>query len=333
MKISLEALEAHVSAYFRTLGAAERECEAATEMCVDAELRGHRSHGVRLLRNISIEYGLGAERRGDVEITRLSPSAAVVDGGYRLSPYVHREAVDHLSAMAKESGVAAVSVRHAGVSGALGYLVERVASRGLVALAFNSTPLVVVTPGTVKPTLGTNPLAIAVPRAEQPPLVLDMATSAIAFNEVMRRRAIGESIPEGVAVDESGEPTTDPVSAVGQDGRGRLLPFGGHRGYGIALMLELIVSALVTGRTAEAKRGRELHEPDDFGALYLAIDPVALGDPPAGGVAVESLLTEIVGAGGRLPGEQSRQRRERLLASGCIELDEDALAVLGLASA
>lgn len=329
MEISLSALQQRVTDYFAALGATEEESAAATEMCLDAELRGHRSHGVRLLHNIATEYALGKARRGAIEVIHETPTSAIVDGGYLLSPHVHREAVDLLARKARQAGVAIVAVRSAGVSGALGYLVERIAAQGLVAIAFNSTPLVVVSPGTTTPALGTNPLAIAVPRGQRHPLVLDMATSAVAFNEVMRLRTVGGELPDGVALDEDGALTTDPWAAVGADGRGRVLPFGGHRGYGLALMIELIVSGLITGRTAGVKRGDEVHEPDDFGALYLAIDPSLLGDPDVGAAAIEALLDEIAGAGGRLPGERSRELREAHLAAGSVILDENACAVLG----
>lgn len=329
MEMPIAALRQTMLTAFEELGAPREEAEVATEMCVDAELRGHRSHGARLLRNIATEYRQGAPRRGEISIENETPASATVDGGYHLSPYVHRLAVDLLAEKAAATGIAMVGVRHAGVSGALGYLVERVADRGLVAIALNSTPLVVVAPGTTQPVLGTNPIAIGLPRPSGQPLVLDMATSAIAFNDVMRLRTLGGTLPEGVALNAEGVPTTDPNAVVDAQGRGRLLPFGGHRGFGLALMIELIVSGYVTGRTGAVKRGDVVHEPDDFGALYLAFDPRLLGDG-SGEAAVENLLGEIVDAGGRLPGENSRLARDARLAAGTVELDENAMGVLGL---
>lgn len=330
MEIPIDDLHGMLVGAFEAMGAPPDQAHAAAEMCLDAELREHRSHGVRLVRNIATEYRLGESRRRPLTIENETPASAVVDGGYQLSPYVHRVAVDLLATKAATVGVAMVGVRHAGVSGALGYLVERVARRGLVAIAFNSTPLVVVAPGASQPALGTNPLAIGLPRPGADPLVLDMATSAIAFNNVMRLHALGERLPEGVALDAQGAPTTDPRSAVDAQGRGRVLPFGGHRGFGLALMIELIAAGYVTGRTGAVKRGEALHEPDDFGALYLAFDPVLLGDASEAESAIEQLLSEIVASGGRLPGEQSRLRREAHLAAGTLDLDENAADVLGL---
>lgn len=328
MRSTLTDLRSRLENAFCGIGAPPDQAAAAAEMCIDAELREHHSHGVRLLRNIATEYRTGAARRRALTITSSTPVSAIIDGGYNLSPFVHRTAVDLVADKAAASGLAMVSVHRAGVSGALGYLVERIADRGLIAIAFNSTPLVVVAPGTTVPTLGTNPLAMAVPRAEGTPLVLDMSTSSIAFNKIMRARSLGAEIPADVALDAAGHPTTDPDAAVDAQGRGRLLPFGGHRGFGLSLMLELVVSAFVTGRTGAAKRGDVIHEPDDFGALYLAIDPALLGSLEEGNAAVESLLAEITAAGGRLPGESSRMIRDEHLAAGSIELDDEAHAVL-----
>lgn len=330
MDISLLELERRVAAYFRDLGAPEEEVSAAVEMCIDAELREHRSHGVRLLRNIATEYRLGADRRRGIRVERPLPAAASVDGGFHLSPFVHRLAVDEAITLAGTSGIGVVNVSHTGVSGALGYLVERIARAGLVGIALNSTPLVVVPPATSAALLGTNPLAIGVPRRGAEPVVLDMATSAIAFNEVMRRRSLGQPLPEGVALDGAGEPTTSSADAVDERGRGRVLPFGGHRGYGLALMIELIASGLVTGRTAADKLGDEIHEPDDFGAVYIAIDPRALGADAAGFAANDRLISDIVAAGGRIPGDHSARLRTAHTVAATVTLDDAACEVLGI---
>jgi L-2-hydroxycarboxylate dehydrogenase (NAD+) len=328
MEIPLSALRGRAEEFLTGLGVPPDEAATGAEMCIDAELRGHRSHGIRLLRNIALEYERGAPRRGPIRMISETPASAVVDGGYHLSLHVHRLAADLAAEKAERVGVAVTSARHAGVSGALGYLVERGAARGLVMIALNSTPLTVAPPGTSRAALGTNPLAIGVPRSDGPPVVLDMATSAIAFNEVLRRRAAGESLPDGAALDENGEPTTDPAEVVDATGRGRVLPFGGHRGYGLALMIELIVAGLATGRTADVKRGEVVLEPDDFGGVYLAFRPELIGEPAIGTVAVEKLLADIAASGGRIPGEQSRMLRDENLANQTVELAPEAHALL-----
>lgn len=330
MKVSLDSLRADVRAVLTGHGVPESEADAGVAMCIDAELRGHSSHGVRLLRNVLAEYARGADRRRPVRLVRETPVSAHIDGGFHLSWFVHRFAAETAVSKATQTGVAVVGVSNAGVSGALGFLVEQIAAQGFVGLAANSSPVTVVAPGASVPGLGTNPLALAVPRRTGAPLILDMATSAIAFNQILRLRENGQPLPAGVAVDGAGELTTDPDAAIDpRSGRGRILPFGGHKGYGLALMLELMVSAGVSGRTGEDKRGPVILEPADFSALYIAYRPDLVGDPELALDATERLLDELRSEGVRIPGEASQGRRERCLQDGMVDLDEDAARLLG----
>lgn len=327
--ISIQVLHDQILGVMIDRGVPVEEAHAGAEMCVDAEVRGHTTHGVRLLRNVLAEYANGASRRGPIRIIHETPASAQLDGGFHLSWFVHRMAADLVAEKANEAGIAIVSVRNAGVSGALGYLVERAARKGLVTLALNSSPLTVVAPGSTTPLLGTNPMAIGVPRASGSPLVLDMATSAISFNQVLQSRDNGSQLPMGVAVDSTGAPTTNPASAIDDaTGRGRILPFGGHRGYGLALMLELLVSGAVTGRVAEDKRGEVILEPSDFSAVYISYRPDLVGDPVAGDDATERLVKALVAQGARIPGEASRARREETLRRGEIEVDPAGIELL-----
>ena len=156
-----------------------------------------------------------------------------------------------------------------------------------------------------------------------------MATSAVAFNQILRLRDSGESLPEGVAAGGDGQMTTDPAEAIDPvTGRGRILPFGGHRGYGLSVMLELMVAAGVTGRVAADKRGPVVLEPADFSGLYIAYHPGLVGDPEAALDAAERLIAELRDSGARIPGEISRVRRERCLADGEVEVDRQALDLL-----
>jgi LDH2 family malate/lactate/ureidoglycolate dehydrogenase len=300
-------------------------------MCLDAELRGHASHGLRLVRNLIAEYTVANPRRTELRIVSETPSSARVDGGYHLSLFVHRHAVDIAIEKATNTGIAIVSVANAGVGGAVGYLVERIAAEGLFAVALHTTPSTVVAPGTRIPALGTNPIAFGIPRGTHPPVILDMATSSIASNQVRQLAAAGADLPRGVALDEEGEPTTDPKRATdAESGRARILPFGGHRGFGLALMLELLVSGGVTGRTGEGKRGPSVMEPGDFAAIYIAYRPEIVGDPASSNAAITSLIEELENEGARVPGENSRRLRDERLASGVLELTDEVREILGV---
>lgn len=331
MRITLEELNERVVSLLTSHSVPAEEARVGARVCIDAELRGHASHGVRLLNNVIAEYDSGSHRRNQLCLTHETPASGQVDGGFHLSLYVHDFATTVAINKALEVGISIVSVRNAGVSGALGYFAERMALAGLVGIALNSTPITVVAPGSYVPTLGTNPLALAVPRATQDPVVLDMATSAIAFNQVKGLRDLGERLPEGVAVDAEGRATTDPAEAIDpSSGRGRILPFGGHRGFGLAFMLELLVSACVTGRVADLKRRSTFPEPADFSGLYLAYQPSLVGDRMQAREATEDLLQELVIQGTRVPGEVGRARREECQRHGFVDLSHEAAAVLDL---
>ncbi len=329
MRVELEVLDRVLREVFLAHGAPEHEAAVGAQVLLDAELRGHTSHGVRLARNVVGEYGRGADRRGELRLLQETAVSARVHGGYHLSLFVHRHAADLAASKAESSGIGLVSVSDCGVSGALGHLVERIAAQGLIGMAFNSSPAVVVAPGSAVPSLGTNPLAVGVPRRNASPLVLDMATSAIAYNEVVRRRDAGQALPDGVANGADGIPTTDPTAAIDPDsGRGRILPFGGHRGYGLAMVLELLASGGVTGRVGADKRGPVVGDPADFSGLYLAYQPGLVGDPDSAAEATDRLVAELGDFGARVPGEVARTRRERCLAEGVVDVDDAGLRTL-----
>jgi L-2-hydroxycarboxylate dehydrogenase (NAD+) len=329
MRISIDQLRERIVRTLTAHGVPAKEAVIGAEMCIDAELREHRSHGVRLIRNVLAEYAQGSARRSPLSIAAETPVSAQVDGGFHLSWYVHQRAVDLAIQKANESGIGLVSVRNAGVSGALGWLAERIAQQSLVGIVLTSTPVTVVAPGTAIPTLGTNPIAIGFPRANGMPLVLDMATSAIAFNQIRRLRELGQPLPAGVANGPDATPTTDADAAIDPvSGRGRILPFGGHRGYGLALMLELLVSAGVTGRAGSTKRGPVVLEPSDFAAIYLAYQPTLLGSVDSMDIAATELIAELESLGARIPGENSAHLRAHARADGFVEVDDTALALL-----
>lgn len=333
MHIPIDVLRTVVADELSEVGVPPEQVEVGVEMCLDAELRGHRSHGLRLLRNVRSEYAWGADHRRDLTVLSETAVSARIDGGFQLSWWVHRTAVDLLVDKASAIGIAVVSVSNAGVSGALGHLAERIADAGLVGIAMNSSPVTVVAPGSSVPALGTNPLAIGVPCLGGPPTVLDMATSAIAFNQLMRFGEAGRALPPGVASGPDGQETTDPGLAVDTaSGRGRILPFGGHRGYGLSVMLELMVSAGVTGRTAPEKREGPVLNPMDFSGLYIAYQPELVGDLADASSATEALAKDLDSVGARFPGQASRALRAEALRSGMVEVETESLDALTPAS-
>jgi LDH2 family malate/lactate/ureidoglycolate dehydrogenase len=279
---------------------------------------------------VSREYARGADRRGPVVVERETAVSASIDGGFHLSLWLHDMAAQMAAEKALRAGVGIVAVRNAGVSGALGVHTLRMANeRRVVALAINGSPSVVVAPGTAIPTLGSNPLSVALPRSSGGlPVVLDMATSSIAFNAVMMARASGEKLPEGVAVDEEGVPTTDPARAVTGRGHGRLLPFGGHRGFGLSLMIELLVGGGVSGIIGQKKITDFIPEPDQFPGIYLAYQPEIFAGGAHLDASIDQLLGDLRTANVRVPGSRSLTSYAEAVLLGHLHLPPETIAVL-----
>jgi LDH2 family malate/lactate/ureidoglycolate dehydrogenase len=180
----------------------------------------------------------------------------------------------------------------------------------------------------VTPLLSTNPLTIGIPRPGQAPLILDMATSAGTFSQVMMAQRDHTPLPAGVAVDPQGHPTIDPFKAVDEANRPHLLPFGGYKGFGIELMIELLCDACLGTPSGKSKLRAGLDPIVDNG-LYLAFLPDLFVERAVFDAQVSQLIADLhdssKGAGSsevRLPGEESQQRKAALLRTGTIEIEE-----------
>ena len=247
--VAAEALQDLLTAIYRAHGVPADEAEIVAEHQVTSNLVGHDSHGV-------IRTGLYVGRidRGDIvpgapfEVERRTPSTAVIDGNWGFGFVQTTRATDLGIEMAREHGVAALTIRYQGHMGRLGAYAERAAAAGMIMLLTADSgrgPKSVVPLGGAQARLGTNPLCIGLPTGGDP-LVLDMATSAVAGGKVMLARNQGERLGRGWLVDRDGRPTTDPNDYFAG---GALMPMGGdqaHKGFGLSVMVE-VLCGLLTG--------------------------------------------------------------------------------------
>src|SRR3989441_5456532 len=233
---------------FRHFGVPEEDARTAATVLQSSDLRGIDSHGVARLRSYFDMLRLGRiEPVANVTIVRESPSTATVDGGNGLGLVVGPKA----NAIAIEKALAAgsgwVSVRNSNHYGIAGYYVLQALERGLIGWAMTNTAALVAPLWGADRMLGTNPIAIAFPGEREPPIVIDMATCAVAYGKVEIARRAGKPIPTGWAIDRNGRSTTDPDAMI--DG-GALLPLGsdrergGHKGYGLAVMVDVLCAVL-----------------------------------------------------------------------------------------
>jgi L-2-hydroxycarboxylate dehydrogenase (NAD+) len=302
-------------------GAAGQPAALQAHWLAEADLRGHPSHGLQRLPVIAHRIDAGLSRPNAVpEIDWRTPSVAVINGGRALGPSVGMFAVESLAERAKTTGSALAAVHNANHLGLLALYVEALARRGLIGVVLTTTEPLVHPWNGIPAMVGTNPIAIGVPTDVQP-FVLDMATSAVSMGKILAHRHRRQPLQPGWAVDELGQPTTDPGAARA------LSPFGGAKGYGLAVALGLIVAAASGSALGPEITGTlDTETVCNKGDLFVCLDPAVLGtdDQAARTSYLETLRATpaVNGTNGvSIPGDQARARRALALEEG-VEVPE-----------
>lgn len=245
------------------------------------------------------------------EVTELSPAIVRVDARFGYSQLAFEVGSKVLVAKAKQIGIAAMSINNCFHFSALWPEVEALAAEGLAALAMTPSHSWVAPAGGTKPVFGTNPIAFAWPRPGKYPFVFDFATSAIARGDIELHRRAGKALPAGWAVDEIGQPTSDPSAAL----RGAMLTFGGHKGSALSAMVELLAGPLLGDLTSieSQKFDGGVGATPCHGELVIAFNPdiFAAGRRSEGEQYAEAMFDAIVGQGARLPSQRRFEARER----------------------
>jgi len=232
---------------FVAAGVPEDDARIVAEALVDANLAGHDSHGVIRIPSyvVCIEDG-SVVPGGSFEIVNETATLAVTSGGWNFGQVAGRKAMEVAIEKTKEAGMCIVCLRDSFHIGRVGDYPRMAAEAGMVAIVFVNTHgagRLVAPYGGRERRLAANPIAIAVPRRSAPPLVLDISTSTIAEGKVRTMLNKRVPVPEGCIVDATGAPSTDPADLYGPP-EGALLPFGGHKGFGLGLMADILAGAL-----------------------------------------------------------------------------------------
>ena len=261
-RIAYNDLYALVHAAFERAGFSAAENEACCRELLDAEWRGKKPFGVRLVPHVLQWHG---HKKGEPEVLTTHAGAAFIEGNDTVGPYVAQVAVDQALRQAAEAGVYWVGVRNRWPWITAGFHLRRAAEAGWIALTWSASVPVVAPHGGIRPLLGTNPFGYAVPHP-QGPIVFDAAATAGPAAALREAKRTGQPLPPGIAIDASGAPTRDPVL-----GRaGALLPFGGHKGSGVSLLIEILGGAWVGAKTGHAStRSR--------GMVFVVVDPNLFG--------------------------------------------------------
>jgi delta1-piperideine-2-carboxylate reductase len=323
-RISFDDLIALLKAIFLNHGCADNVAQLLALNMAGAERDGAHSHGIfRIKGNLgSLDSGW-LDGRAVPTIEDVAPAFMRADGRNGFSLPVLDLAAAPLMEKARANGIAILSVRKAHHFSAVWPDIEPFAREGFLALAMVNSMASVVPHGGHRRLYGTNPLGFAVPRAGTDPLVFDQASSAMANGDVQIARREGRQLPPGTGIDSDGNPTTDPNAVL--EG-GALLPFGGHKGSSIAMMMEIMGAALA-GSDYSFEIDWSKHPgaaTPHGGQTYILVDPQR-GAVNSFADRIEVLIEAIHDAGQtRLPSDRRYANRRESVANG-IPIDEAAL--------
>ncbi|MEX5684522.1 MULTISPECIES: Ldh family oxidoreductase [Pseudomonas] len=325
--LSFDALTGLLEKIFLRHGTSADVARVLAQNCAGAERDGAHSHGVFRIPGYVSTLQSGWVNGQAVPVVEDVASGFVrVDAGNGFAQPALAAARALLVEKARSAGIAVLAIRNSHHFAALWPDVEPFAYEGLVALSVVNSMTCVVPHGADRPLFGTNPIAFAAPQAGGAPIVFDLATSAIAHGDVQIAARKGERLPVGMGVDSLGQPTQDPKAIL--EG-GALLPFGGHKGSALSMMVELLAAAL-TGGNFSFEFDWSNHpgaRTPWTGQLLIVIDPSkAAGQSFA--ERSQELVRQMHGVGlKRLPGDRRHQQRAKAATDG-IQLDAQTLANL-----
>jgi ureidoglycolate dehydrogenase (NAD+) len=258
------------------LGLAPDDARDVARILVMGDLFGHRTHGVGRLESYGERIDLGAIRvNAPIEIEPVAPAMAKLDGHSAIGPLAGMRALQAAMDRAREFGIGMALVRNGNHFGAIAPYCYLAAEEGFASIIGSNASTTIAPTGGREERVGNNPLGIGVPRPGARPVILDMAMSVVARGKIRAALKRGESIPATWATDREGQPTTDPKAALD----GFLLPFGGYKGYGLALMVDLFAGLLSGGAYLTHVKSwlDEPKEPGNLGHFFILVDARRFG--------------------------------------------------------
>ena len=232
---------------FEAVGLSHDNAEIFMDSLLQSELRGVTSHGITRLKAYSDKIRTGQiDGNAQPEILFQSPSTLSIHAHNAPGCIAGSFAMKHCIAKARESGVCFAGVRGSSHYGFGAFYAMQAAKEHMIGFSVCNADAAVVPFGGARPMLGTNPLSVAIPAGKQPWLVLDMATSVVAKGKVNLAEKLGKTIPQGWIIDQDGNPTTNPSDIL----HGALLPFGGPKGYAIALIIDVLCATLAGAKSS-----------------------------------------------------------------------------------
>jgi len=335
MLVSSRDLESFCVQALLKAGLVESDARLTADVLVTTDAWGVFTHGTKnLCGYIRRLRGGGIRATAKPRIEREGPAWTIIDGEGALGTVASTFAMRAAVTKAKAAGIGYVGVHNSCHFGAAGYYAALAAHENLIGVAMSNDTPTMTAPGGSKPVLGSNPFAFAAPTGEKHPILLDMATSAVAGGKVFAAAALGKPIPENWIVDADGRPATDPKLFPDS---AALLPMAGHKGYGLALLIEILSAVLTGAAVTRQVLSWSFADPSlatNHGAAFIAVDIISIMPPNVFKQRVTEMIQEIRQSPKAIgcdrifvPGEMEWERRERALAQG-IELPPDVVTSL-----
>ena len=327
---------------FKRVGLTDEDAGIMADILTLTEVRGISTHGFVRVRNyVKGIIGGGMNRDNELTLTYDSPSWAVVDGKEGLGIVLSYKAAKLAIEKAKETGIGIISINGSHHNGAVGHYASMIADAGMFGMSMSNGSAMVAPTGGRRAAIGNNPFAYAAPAGKYGNVLYDVAMSMVSDMKIYQLRDKGLPMPEGWAIRrDNGEPTTDPNDYC--NGNGVLLPFGGHKGYGLAMMVEIMAAAMSGAYMLRHVNSWSM-SPDkvgNTGHFIMALDPSKFMPKEEFISRMETMVSEIKATDRvdeskeiLVPGELERMREAAAKESGKIMVLENNILMLDKAEA
>ncbi len=324
MKIKIDELRNKIEKVLSSKYYSAEQAKAIAEVLVYAELTGKNTQGIVKLSGTQPIQNI--KPKSEPKIIKETKLSVLIDGGGNPGALVSHMATKKVIEKCDESGFGIVGTNNTFSStGVIGFYANEISKHGFIGIIMSGSPGAVAPFGGIDPVFGTNPIAFGLPTQEWP-IIFDMATSAITWYGLVRAKALGQKIPEGLAIDHKGNLTIDPDEAM----KGAILPFDkSYKGSGLCLMVEVFTGPLVGAAFADYNYGD-----GDWGNVFIAIDPELL----IGREEFKKQNSELIkrvkssrkakGADKiHIPGWKGMETKEKLEREGEVEIEDELLKI------
>lgn len=290
----VDSLRCWTEGVFQKVGVSRDDAVLFADSLIEANLRGVDTHGITRMLCVYVERirkGV-VNAKSNLLVVREKASSALIDCNNSIGQVGAARAMQIVIEKARQTGVAFTAVTRSNHYGMAAYWAMMALPHGMIGFTSTNGPAMVAPTGGCKAMLSTNPFAIAIPAGREPPVVLDMATTAVSFGRIVLYAKLNKQLEPGWAFDKQGVPTTDPHVAL----KGLLAPIGGYKGYGMALVID-VLSGVMTGSSYGTHfpgfMSENMTDPTGLGSIFAALNVESFIDLPEFTEAVDKALREI----------------------------------------